>query len=123
VSGFSRVFSSFAGLKSNISVSVLPVITASKWAKRSSILPLSNALIRMPARNPIAFAARRPNSINRFLQEPAHVTYALQPNLQEIAVCLFPMTVFLSSLPTKLGQFLRMRMKEAQPSFHSRRLA
>jgi L-alanine-DL-glutamate epimerase-like enolase superfamily enzyme len=58
-----RVIPSVASLKSNAPVSVpdVPVMTASKWAKRSSILPLSNAFKRVPARNPIAFAARRSN--------------------------------------------------------------
>jgi hypothetical protein len=52
VDGFSWMISSFAGLKSNASVSVpvVPVIAASKWANRSSILPLSNAFRRTLAR-------------------------------------------------------------------------
>jgi hypothetical protein len=64
-----------------------------------------------------------PDSIDRFLQQPAHVTYTLQRNFREIAIWGIPMTVFLPSLPAKLGKFLGMRMKEAQPSFHGGRLA
>ena len=49
--GFSWVIASFDCLKSNTSVSVpvVPVIAASKWANWSSILPLSSAFRRSGA--------------------------------------------------------------------------
>ena len=64
-----------------------------------------------------------PDPIDRFFQQPAHVTNTLQRNLREIAIWRIPMTVCLSSLSAKLGRFLGIRMKEAQPSFHGGRLA
>jgi hypothetical protein len=64
-----------------------------------------------------------PHSINRFLQQSAHVTDALQWNCREISVCRLPMTVRLSSLSAKLGESLGMRMKKAQAAFHGGRRA
>src|ERR1700681_4628011 len=64
-----------------------------------------------------------PDPVDRFFQQPAHVTNTLQRNLRKIPVFDLPMTVSLSSLPTKFGRFLGIRMKEAQPSFHGGRLA
>jgi len=64
-----------------------------------------------------------PDPVDRFFQQPAHVINTLQRNLRKIPVFDLPVTVSLPSLPTKFGRFLGIRMKEAQPSFHSGRLA
>ena len=62
------------------------------------------------------------DSVDRFFQQPAYVTNALQRDLGETTFFKLPVAVCLSSLPAKLGRFLGMRMKEAQVTFHCGRL-
>ena len=76
----------------------------------------------------MVFAARRSNGplsdpVDRFFQEIADFVDAFHRSVRKDLCLNFPAAPLLPSLPAELGQFLWVRVKEAQTCLHCRGLA